>query len=186
MLKQSFEILQQEQIDLGRNHGLTKKQINVYAKKKYNFLQMQEIRFALENGCSSKDIRILCDASLSHEEMEKIRKQIEEGKTFQTLPTHFYQLIGGAFLIFLLCAFSLTYHQVRQRPYLTLNTESITLRKGEPFEAMDYIQSYSNKEGILSLPTNIETTTIGKQIATYKLITGHDELLRTLIVIVEE
>ena len=49
--------LQQEQIRLGRENGLSDAQVALYATSMYNFAQMREIRLALEHNADPRQLR---------------------------------------------------------------------------------------------------------------------------------
>jgi len=78
----SFEFfpLQKREIALGRENGLSKEQIELYASPCFNFLQMKEIRIALEHGMEKKKVRILADPQLEVEDMRKLRWRMERGE----------------------------------------------------------------------------------------------------------
>ena len=185
-MSEKWKLLEAEQIELGVKAGLSRKQISLYAKHCYNFLQMQEIRTALEEHLDEFQIRAMCHPDLSHEEMEAIRRRIEKGETVRIRRSPFWW-IGSAllsgFMIFMMFE---GYLAAGNNLYLNLKEETAVLEKGEVFEPMKYVSSYSMNADTLRVPSEIDTSHAGRQAAVYTLRKGREELTRILIVEIKE
>lgn len=71
-----FSKEQLEEIVIGYDHGLTKEQVNIYAKECFDEDQMAMIREGLEEGI---DVSIYAKPSLIWTEMKEIKEKIESG-----------------------------------------------------------------------------------------------------------
>ncbi len=179
----SFDLLQNEQIQLGYEHGLTQRQVKLYAKRKNNFLKMEQLRLACESGIAWRDCKRIARMCRSDTEMKQYRVQLEHH-----LPVRWKRPWKAIIVTsVLLCMISgRQYHQYYEKnaPFLTLSQQEISLMKGEVFQPLAYIESYSQNSGTLILP-NIDTEKTGSQIAVYTLETNRGtitELLQVNIV----
>lgn len=179
-MNRKLTLLQNEQIELGRKHGLQEKQIRLYAKPSYNFLQMQELRTAMENGITGRNLRFLLKPSLSHQEMSRIRRCLEQGQ--QPLIPYPYGKILTAAAAVLMGLGIVALEAVHDRPYLLLNRESVTLKQGDVFDASSYIERDDNRAGKLILPVDVDTSEPGRKAAVYRYVTDEGEIVRILYV----
>lgn len=91
-----------------------------------------------------------------------------------------------SFFVMSLCVFFLqAWIGVSERPLLQLQTETVRLKKGEKFDAAEYVQTGGNR-GTLVLPGRIDTSSAGRKAAVYRLQYGSREVIRTLLVDVDE
>lgn len=185
-MSEKWKLLEAEQIELGMRAGLSRKQISLYAKHCYNFLQMQEIRTALEEHLDEFQIKAMCRPDLSHEEMEAIRKRIEKGEIvrMKRSPLRWAaDVLLAGFMIFMMFE---GYFAAGNNLYLNLKEETAVLEKGDVFEPMKYVSSYSMNADTLRVPSQIDTSCAGRQAAVYTLRKGGEELTRILIVEIKE
>ena len=117
------------------------------------------------------------DAEAERERKQKKQAERKE-KLLWTAALSFFILLLGVF-------FSAAWLRVKDRPVLQLKEETVTLRKGDPFEAMQYVQTAEGR-GTLHLPERIDTSRPGRKAAVYRLEYGHRQVMRTLLVNVEE
>lgn len=172
-----LSFLQQEQVRLALDHGVSRNLVLRFARPCYNFLQMEQIRLYLEKNGNGRKVSVLMNPRIPWRQMEDLRRRMEQGETVRRtfpFPVVFLAvpLIAAAFFF-------------SERPSLVLTTDSCTLRKGEPFDAMTYISAWSNPKGKLILPEGISTSETGTQLAVYRLESGGQEIVRTLSVTVE-
>ncbi len=169
--------LQKEQVELGRAHGLTRKQIRFYAKRKYNFLKMEQLRLCVEEGLSKYDCRQIARHCTNDRQMAYCRKKLlQQQEIFYPISLKYWMLA----LCLLLALVPLGYHLYqRKQPILELNAEEIRLKQGEDFDAMRYLSTYSKEKGTLILPV-VDTATCGNHIAVYRLETNGKEITRIL------
>ena len=181
-----WNTLQQEQIDLGRSAGLSRRQIRLYKRHCFSFLQMQEIRTALEEGIDAKDVRMMCRPWLSDTDMEKIRLRLENGEKLRRR-TDLKTVCAFTALIVLAAALITDgYVRASEHVYLELSRPYVTLAAGESFEPMKYVADYSEQAEAISLPSGIDTSVPGVQAAVYRLRSGKEEITRILLVTVED
>ncbi len=99
------------------------------------------------------------------------------------------KVLLAAALSFFVMAVSVFFLQawigVSERPLLQLPEETVTLKKGEPFEAGRYVMAAGGK-GTLILPDSIDTSVCGRKAAVYRVQYGRREVIRTLLVDVKE
>ena len=92
-----------------------------------------------------------------------------------------------SFLVLGLCVFFLeAWIHVLDQPVLELNEDTVVLEKGQSFEPMHYVREQSISKGTLILPKDIDTDETGTKAAVYKLQYGDREIMRTLLLKVEE
>ena len=178
--------LQQEQIRLGRENGLSDAQVALYATSMYNFAQMREIRLALEHNADPRQLRSMLKSWLPAQQMEALRKRLERGEVVRSRSSYATAVCLAA----LSCsAFSLAasgYFKSSERPYLTLTSNNALVNVGESFEPLDYVDSYPMEKGYLILPKEIDTSVPGTVAAVYRYHCDGQEIMRTLRVIVTE
>ena len=166
--KKKFGILQREQIDLGKKHGLDKRQINIYAKEKYDFLQMQEMRQALEEGMSPLKVRLLFTSRKSHEAMERMR---EYGDDEVVDPLPYFTAILFVVIIVVLLLGGLYMH-MHFEPDFLLKESVIYTRKGERINPLSYIdEEYQDK---------VEITEKQKENGNHVVVYHKDQIYRIL------
>ena len=96
--------------------------------------------------------------------------------------------IGSLLLSFAAtCVFFVqAWFRVTEHPRLSLPEDTVILGKGDPFDAMRYVHTDSSGKGTLILPEEIDTSSAGNKAAVYRLQYGKREIVRTLLVKVEE
>ena len=96
--------------------------------------------------------------------------------------------VCAAAALSVLCAALITdgYIRAGEHAYLNLTQPSLTLHKGDAFEPMKYVASYSDDADMLSLPSSVNTAVTGSQAAVYRLTVGKEEITRILLVTVTE
>lgn len=172
-----LSFLQREQVLLALDHGISRKLVSRFAKPGYNFLQMEQIRLYLEKQENAGTVSVLLNPRIPWRQMEDIRRRMERGESIRNpvrIPV--FALLAASVLLAGFCF---------RRPSLVLTAESCTLKRGEPFDAMSYISSWSNPKGLLILPEGISTEKAGTQLAVYRLQSRGQEIVRTLSVTVE-
>lgn len=172
--------LQKQEIEKGIRAGLKEAEIRHFASSEFNHLQMQEIRLAFENGLDVKKIKRMCHSSLSYKWMKWMRLEMEKGKKVEDL--YLKKQIVMLLIVCLSALFVNLFVPVEQDPYLTLTHSSVQLVVGDPFQPMDYIESYSKTKGTLILPDNVDTSKEGDQIAVYRLM-SKDTLIEKILYI---
>lgn len=181
-MKRKWNLLQSEQIELGRKGGLSEKEIALYAKKKYNFLQMQEIRTALMNKADPAQVRAMCRHRLTHEEMEAVRRRIEKGEKVYVKPDLCYVLAAAALTVSGLTLGITGYMKADEHATLEMKQDTAVLHTGDTFDPMAYVSSYSADADRLILPEGIDTSAPGRKAAVYRLCRGNEEITRIVIV----
>lgn len=177
-----FSCLQNEQVELGRENGLNEKEISVYASPLYNFRQMQEIRLAIEHDTDPKQRKAMCHARIPAEQMHEMRLRLERGELLRNpaVPAKVwagvFAMIGAYAGLVMICM------QAVNGPYLQLKQEEIVLEAGQPFQAMDYVESYSDGEGALILPSGIDTSEEGRKTAVYHFVSQSEDIMKSLVV----
>ena len=115
-------------------------------------------------------------------EAEKTKERKQKGEKKERL------LLAAAlsFFVMSLCVFFLqAWIGVSERPLLQLQEETVTLKKGELFDAARYVRAAEGR-GTLILPGRIDTSQPGRKAAVYRMQYGSREVVRTLLVDVEE
>ncbi len=180
--RRSFSYLQNEQVELGRENGLSEQQIREYAKPCFNFRQMQEIRLAIENNTNAHQRKAMRHMYLDAEQMKKMRLKLEHGELLIN-PAIPAQVIYTGLISLLLClGLGTLCTLASQGPYLKLNSETVTLKVDEAFEPIKYIDSVSEKKGTLLLPEHLDTSAEGNYLAVYHLLSQGEDIIRTLTV----
>lgn len=157
-----LSVLQKEQVDLALTHGVDIKDVKCFAKPCYNFRKMEEIRLILERG----------------EPHSYKKKRIETWFQREKIITAICLLFTAIGLLFLLSALLV-------RPSLILTTKECEIEQGEVFDAMRYISSWSNLDGTLYLPENVDTSKEGTQLAVYRLEVKGEVIEETLHIVVK-
>ena len=161
-----LSVLQREQVNCALAHGVDIQDVKCFAKPCYNFKEMEKIRLFLERG--EKDIR-----------KQKIMKKKRIGRRWWTNAG----LVFSVCLVFIGLAVLSSF--LLARPSLILTEKECEIERGEMFDAMQYISSWSNLEGTLYLPENIDTSIEGTQIAVYRLEAKGESIVETLHIIVK-
>ena len=117
----------------------------------------------------------------AEQEEAKRKKMAEKKKEMRFWIASLLLSFAAACVFFVQAWFRVTRH-----PQLSLPEETVILAKGEPFDAMRYVHTDSSGEGTLILPEEIDTSSPGKKAAVYRLQYGKREIMRTLLVKVEE
>lgn len=171
--------LQNYEIQEGIKNGLSKKQVMTYASKEYNFLQMEQLRLALEHRLNRTEMKYLYDSSLSYITMKEIREKLENNERIDIKISH--KNVIHSFLIVSILLMITLFLPVYSKPRLLLKEDSITLKQGDTFNPMSYIQLYTGK-GKLIVPSSINTNEKGNQIAIYRLITVEKTIDKILLI----
>ncbi len=93
-----FDYDQRREIRLGREHGLSDKEISVYAKHRYTSFQMSEIRLGLEQKLSRNQIKMYAKRKFWDGQMKEIREGFlmglskEQVKQYATDKYEFYEM----------------------------------------------------------------------------------------------
>ena len=80
-----FSLNQRAEISKGKRFGLTREQINLYAKPEFNWQQMGEIRQGLEQGLSREQILVYANPKFDSEQMKVIRLGYESGLIYNNI-----------------------------------------------------------------------------------------------------
>lgn len=171
--------LQNKEIQEGIKNGLSKKQVMTYASKEYNFLQMEQLRLALEHQLDKTKMKYLYDSSLSYLTMKEIREKLENNEILDIKVSR-KNVIHSFLIVSILLMFTL-FVPVYSKPRLMLKEDSITLKQGESFNPMSYIQLYTGK-GKLIIPSVVDTKKKGNQIVIYRLITDEKTIDKILLI----
>lgn len=177
-----LDLMQMDEVREGLKN-LTTEQVDVYAWPKYNCLQMRELRLGLEHGLTEEQISVYKDPRIGYRQMNYNRIKIENAnaineKADAELRKKRYLnvfivfsiiavVIGGSyagwyFRDFLQAKF--------QKLELKLTSDTVTLGYGEAFNPLDYVESYTEEDGVeLILPDPVNTEMIGEQTVVYKL-----------------
>lgn len=158
-----LSVLQKEQVDLALTHGVDIKDVKRFARPCYNFKQMEEIRLFLERG---------------EPHFQKRKSWWKAWLCRERIVSVIFLVVTCIGLMFLLSA-------ILVRPSLILTTKECEIEQGEVFDAMQYISSWSNLDGTLYLPENIDTSKKGTQLAVYRLETGGESIEETLHIVVK-
>lgn len=171
--------LQNIEIQEGIKNGLSKKQVMTYASKEYNFLQMEQLRLALEHQLDKTKMKCLYDSSLPFQTMKEIREKLEKNEIINEKIIH--KNVIHSFLFVSVLLMITLFVPVYSKPRLLLKEDSITLKQGETFNPMSYIQLYTGK-GKLIIPSAVETNEKGNQIVVYRLITDEKTIDKMLLI----
>ena len=180
--KSVFSCLQNEQIEIGRENGLSEKEISEYAKPYYNFMQMQQIRLAIEHDTDPEQRKGMRHFRYSAEKMKDLRLRLEHG---ELLMNPAVPAIVWAGLFAMTAAFAgllLICQNSVKGPYLNLVTDEVVLEEGDLFDPMMYVESCSEKKGTLYLPENIDTSEPGRFAAVYHFVSDGQDIMRTLMI----
>lgn len=164
-----------------------------YMDPKFNWEQMQEIQKGILDDV---DISLYAVPDIPAEKMSHIRekmliksgaldiKEQELARKRLVNLSIFLAIAGGiAIVVSLLFAFKDTLALAFVNLSLQLSEEEISLEYQSPFNAADYIESYSEGKNIrVILPENIDTSVLGSQTAVYKVTNGIRTASRSLIV----
>ena len=164
-----------------------------YMDVRFTWEQMEEIRQGIIDGV---DISVYALPETPAEIMQHIREKmmIESGaldikeqelarKRLINLSI-FLGITGGiALVVFLLFAYKDTLALAFENLSLELSEDELTLEYKSPFNAADYIDSYTEGKNVrVILPENIDTEVLGSQTAVYKVTNGVRTATKNLIV----
>lgn len=168
--------LQKQQVLLGKKNGLSNTQIQMYASREFNYLQMEQIRLAFQQGVSEKVIHKMCHAHLSIDTLHALRTNEK-----QTIHNTRKYVIWFALLFV-----SIVWMIPKEQPYFSLTQEEVTIHVGDPFDPMQYIDTYSYTKGRIEIPQMISTDTSGHYICVYRFISQNVKIEKVLHVYVLE
>ena len=164
-----------------------------YMDPRLTWEQMQEIQQGIVDGV---DVSVYAMPEIPAKNMSHIREKmlIESGaldikdqelahKRLVNLSI-FLGIAGGiTIVIFLLFAFKDTIALAFENLSLKLSESEVTIEYQAPFNAADYIDSYTEGRNVrVVLPENIDTSVLGSQTAVYKVTNGVRTVSTNLIV----
>ena len=146
---------------------LTWEQMQVYAMPEIPAKNMSHIREKMLIESGALDIK---DQELAHKRLVNL--------------SIFLGIAGGiTIVIFLLFAFKDTLALAFENLSLKLSESEVTIEYQAPFNAADYIDSYTEGRNVrVVLPENIDTSVLGSQTAVYKVTNGVRTVSTNLIV----
>ena len=135
-------------------------------------LQKEQVNLALEHGLDIEDVKCFAKPCYNFRKMEEIRLFLEKGEHNKIEQI---KKKGNAAMWL-----------QRDRIVLALCTLFTAIGLvGEVFDAMQYISSWSNLDGTLYLPENIDTSSTGTKLAVYRLEAKGERIVETLQVVVK-
>lgn len=161
-----LSVLQKEQVNRALAHGLDIQDVKCFAKPCYNFKEMEEIRLFLERG--GKDFRY----------QNTIKKK-------QSVTGWAMKAFLGFLVVVAVACMAALFSFLLARPSLILTAKNCEIEKGDTFDAMQYISSWSNLDGTLYLPKNIDTSIEGTHLAVYRLEAKGEIIVETLHIVVK-
>jgi len=176
--------LQRKEFEEGMANGLDEEQLAFLSRHGMNHEKMHEIRLCMEEGIPMKQIRKLIQSEA--EEIKRKRKQILRGEIVDLKSFHWGTLSVYMMAFGVICLLISGFIQGRNRPYLRLKTDTVELKKGESFDPMSYIDSYSSADSRLYLPESLNTSKEGSYIVVYKLVSGKHEIIESMRVHVKD
>ncbi len=172
----SLDSLQEEQVRLGRQNGLTAKDVHIYAKPSYNWMMMQEIRLILENETDTRRRRQLIKETV-RPQRERMR-QLLFPKALTLKEDGIWIGVLVLILLSVILFLRISLMRIRNRPFLNLQEEAV-LQEGASFDPAAYVLSHS--EGNLTcLTPQIDTGTAGDRVAVYLLAENGEEIIRMM------
>lgn len=81
----SFTVLQQYEIEDGYQKGLTKQQVDLYAKEEFNYLKMSYFKNALIDGVTLEELQPILNKEVDEDSIRLYLKELKEGKTPEVL-----------------------------------------------------------------------------------------------------
>ena len=151
----SLDSLQEEQVRLGRQNGLTAKDVHIYAKPSYNWMMMQEIRLILENETDTRRRRQLIKETV-RPQRERMR-QLLFPKALTLKEDGIWIGVLVLILLSVILFLRISLMRIRNRPFLNLQ-----------------------KEAVPCLTPQIDTGTAGDRVAVYLLAENGEEIIRMM------
>ena len=187
---EGFAPMQIEVIKQGYDSGIDP---SPYMDPRFSWEQMMEIK---EGIIADIDISMYALPDTSAENMGHIKERLIEMSGKEEIENQelihkrlvnlllFFGIAGAvAMTAFLLFSFKDTLALVVSNLSIELSEEEVTIEYQSPFNAADYIDSYSEGRNVrVILPDNIDTTVLGSQTAVYKVTNGIRTASRSLIV----
>ena len=171
--------LQEEQVRLGYQNGLSRKQVKEYARVKYSWLQMQEIRLAIENETDPVQRKAMHDPHLCHEELCRMRSALERNEIIRRKKDTAWAGVLAVLVMMTALFLAGAWKGLENRLTLRLSGEILTLKEGEAFDPLLYVTGVSD-DAELELPQNVLTDVPGRRVAVYKARRGNEEITRML------
>ena len=175
---QDLTYLQEKELEEALYHGLSDRQIAFLSRQGWNHEKMHEARLCLQDGIPIKQIKKLM--RLETDEIRTKRKQIERGEIVELKSFRWETLSMCMVSIGVICLLLSGFIQSRNKPYLHLKTDSVLLKKGETFDPMSYVESYSSSHRRLYLPEAVNTSKEGSYMVVYKLVHGNQEIIASM------
>jgi len=78
-----FTLKQWEQINLGKKNGLSKEQIETYAKSNFSDKQMREVRLGYERKLTDEQVKLYAKVDIEDTMMRAVRLELQAGLTLE-------------------------------------------------------------------------------------------------------
>ena len=194
--KKGLNVMQIREVEQGLKHGLTTDQCDIFAKTEYDNLQMKEIRLGLEDGLSEEQMAVFLNPAIDSEAMNHARIKIESGNVIdetkkaelsgKKIKNTF--IVGLILLIVAIITFIVIWCWKDITAWLSplqleLTDDSVSIEYGQPFNAADYIKSYTSENTTLSLP-ELDTSTLGVKKVIYTISNEKRSISKEMTVIV--
>ena len=184
MKKNRFTYLQQEQIRLGQEHGLSEEETALYAKQRLNYRQMEQLREALEEHIDRRDVKRMAHAWIPAERMQILREEMKLGDRETVNETLYHGVRGRTIACAVLSVSFFLYSVCRavsraadRDPVLSLTCDETILSVREEFLPERYTE---NEEAVLPERTRIRSG--GDQLMVYSITHQGHRIDRTLLV----
>lgn len=194
--RKGLNVMQIREVEQALKHGLTTSQCDLFAKSEYDNLQMKEIRLALEHGLTEQQMAVFLNPAIDYEAMNHARIKIESGNVIdetkkaelssKRLKNTF--IFGIILLVIAAIVFIVILSWKDIDAWLTplqleLTDERVSIEYGHPFNAADYIKSYTSENTTLSLPS-LDTDSLGVKKVIYTISNEKRSITKELTVIV--
>lgn len=148
--------------------------------RKMSLLQKEQVELGLQHGLSLGQVRLFAKSCYNHRKMAEMRRELEVTGKLQRCPKKGW--IWGLFVSLVMIGVLGFWYG--QRPVLVLRQRECVIEQGEAFDAMTYVEQFTNRRGVLELP-KIDTSQEGEVLAVYRLHYGHEYIVRTMRVIIK-
>lgn len=179
---------------------LTTDQVDVYANPEYDHMQMQEIRLALEHGLTEKEMSVFLDPGIDYQAMNHARIKIQNANVIdkQAVTKLRSKQLKNVFVFLLIITilfivsaggyFGKKYYDLFNQPMeIKLKSNQITLKYGEAFNPISYLDDYTKADGIeLILPEGINTNQIGEVKVIYTLKNQLKSVSKELLITIQD
>lgn len=183
-----------EEVKEGFKNGLTIEQVDYYAKPIFDHLQMEELRLAFQDGFTYEQVDSFGKPEFNHEAMNHARIKLKNSnlideKASADLSTKriknliLFAILSIIFIVLILISiFAKTEITLYfQKLDIVLTDKKITLNYGEPFNAFNYVKSFTEGNNIeIILPEDVNTNLLGIQKVLYKIKNPKKVITKTL------